>query len=124
MTQIACKQPTIKSEDERKLLVYHLNVSRHPLKQVISMCLDERKERRPNARMLCASLQYACASLANATGDQDMDSIAKIMQQLCLERQSGEWSGCCDLICTCMYFCMYFCMYLRMCAYYDTYNIF
>lgn len=92
MTQIACKQPTIKSKDERKLLVNELGVSRHPLKPVISMCLDESKERRPNAKKLCSSLQYACVSLAsegNATGGQDMDRIANKMQQLCLDQQSG-----------------------------------
>ena len=113
MTQIACKQPTIKSKDERKLLVSQLGVSRHPLKPVISMCLNERKERRPNARMLCASLHYACVSLAtegNSTGDQDLDMIANKMQQLCLDQQSGESSGYCN--CTYVRVHVYACMHI------------
>ena len=117
MAQIACKQPTIRSKDERKLLVNQLGAAGHPLKPMISMCLDENKERRPNARMLCVSLEYACRSLAteqNGTGDQDMDRIANEMQQLCLRQQSSESSTCYDK--------SYIYMYLCMCAYHDTWH--
>ena len=56
MTQIARKVPTIKSIDERKKLVIELGEAKHPLYPIICQCLDERKENRPEANVLCASL--------------------------------------------------------------------
>ena len=106
MTQIACKKPTIKSKDERKLLVNQLGAAGHPLKPIISMCLDENKERRPNARMLCVSLEYACRSLdteGSGTDDHRIDGIANKLKQLCLGQQSSESSVCCGFTCTCTY---------------------
>ena len=94
MTQIASKKPTIKSKGERQQLVNELGTSGHLLKPLICLCLDERREKRPVASMLCASLHYACGSLAtdgdSTDGGPDMDRIANTMQQLCLERTQSE----------------------------------
>ena len=85
MTQIASKSPTIRSEVVRQKLVNQLSANGHPLQTVISMCLDERKNLRPKACNVCASLRLACESLA-AEGNttQAMHNIANKMQQLCL----------------------------------------
>ena len=97
MTQIASKAPTIKSEAVRQQLVNQLGANGHPLKPIISLCLDERKNRRPSLSKICASLKAACESLL-AGGmiptTQAMDSIVNKMQQLCLDALSvknGMW---------------------------------
>lgn len=92
MTQIASKQPKIKSKIQRHQLVNQLETARHPLKPIICLCLEEKKEDRPVANMLCASLHYACGSLAGEyDSTQDiMDRIANTMQLLCLEKSQSK----------------------------------
>ena len=86
MTQIASKAPTIKSEAVRQQLVNQLSANGHPLKPIISLCLDEKKNHRPSSSKICASLQAACESLSaeGTTTTQVMDSIVNKMKQLCL----------------------------------------
>ena len=96
MTQIASRAPTIKSEAVRQQLVNQLSANGHPLKPIISLCLDERKNRRPSSSKICASLRLACESLSTegTTTTQAMDSVINKMKQLCLDATSvknGMW---------------------------------
>ena len=90
MVQIASKAPTIKSEAVRQQLVNQLSASGHPLKPIISLCLNERKNHRPSSSKIYASLQVACESLAaeGITTTQAMDRIVNKMKQLCLSPPS------------------------------------
>ena len=54
MTQIARKVPATKSKDKRQKLVRELGEAKHPLHPIIIQCLDEEKQDRPGASVLCA----------------------------------------------------------------------
>ena len=91
MTQIASNSATIGSKELRQKLVNQLDKDRHPLMPVISLCLSEKKERRPLASKLFICLQYASESLTSEVDcSQDVDKIAYKMQQLCIEQAVGE----------------------------------
>ena len=92
VTQIASKAPTIKDSAQRQRLVNQLCLAKHPLKPLICQCLDKRKDKRPIAHTLHASLQYACESLATAgNSTQSMDNIVNKLQQLRLAA-SGKFA--------------------------------
>ena len=93
MTQIASKAPTIKSKEFRQKLINQLDAIRHPLRPVIKLCLNEKKESRPVASKLFACLEYACESLANeGAGCQEVDKITNRMQELCIgQSTASKW---------------------------------
>ena len=84
MTQIARKCPAIKSKAERQELVRELGEVKHPLNPIVCRCLDDRKENRPKACMLCAILHYA-NDLTH-----DTDRIAEEMLRLCPIKIEGK----------------------------------
>lgn len=89
MTQIASKMPTIKSKDERQRLVCNLDRANHPLTQIVSKCLEERREDRPTASTLCAILQdvksASTSTCTESSSSASAENISQKMQKLCLD---------------------------------------